>query len=1302
MIGISRAQSLTTKRLEHCEAEETNHHNKINGGSGQPIDIGPSSESSEPMKRLKPRKGQSVAAAPGDPSAPAVAEVGNMAAQAALGTPLFMAPELFNCSSSQYKINGPQFVQPSVDIWSLGATLFMMVCGKPPWVGRNELELSHRIQHLELAFPNHGFLSCHLRNVIQKMLVKEPIDRVEMYELFKDAWVTQEGSDPIELNVEDFAGVLSTGVDKDNEHGLGNGDEFKWQDDGEFSNSSDGIIDNDESEEEGGEKDLNRDFSRQGRSRSKSSQRGGKAGRRSGLSLSPARKHKQEQLHIHERAAALVDSQGMLPSPSNDKEVAVAQAEAVTDLNSTTPFIADSAPLVSSNAKSASSRGTSSSRDGTIDASFEVKRELRRSTINFTSIEGSTEVMEDSDCGSKYITDKDVHADGKDNGYVNASSGIHSSGNMYLANGNSHRFQARGLLRRAPRDGLSSLRFNSDNSTVDSSSKNKFKNPEIFQDLLETGSGSDDSNNDEDYDVSGQNNISNSKSCSDTKGGDHQSISDDVMAFLDYAIRESETHNASCADINNRNSTGDGTDLPEHVALLNSGPEQFQPLEPSNDPWLQNQDESGVVGQSGESFSFDLGETSSLYGGIRTTSGTGNRSNSHAGHQHAARPFVNAAKMRSSRKPTYPRATTPPRVASTLHKQKPPPLPPQRQNSLPTTTKNQPATRASSDRVPPSPQSLEDQASLNGTLTLKVNAKVTTVAGCKNNPIAVSPVQVRNWGTQSNLATTFVRFGFHAAQGPCKYMEDRIMCLPTWPLPPPALPQPPLNDGPSTSNIPLDAAGSLAPEVRIKSPFTSSIAVMPSSAEITASTLAGSLLLSGSCFAVYDGHGGSESADYLKEHLHAAIARRLADAHRSTVVPFNTPTAAAASCTPSVIIPVTSTGSSSSSTTTASITSPPCGNGDNSSLNSSSTRRELQISASRVGTRLQSRRNTAATDLTSKVQNFDSKVKINKSSIKSSSSSSSNSSNSSGKSCSSSRSSSSTNSSGNRVSRTPPSQHARRSPLPPPRISKASSSSVLAATEEVKEKLSLLVSDSTTPGAIGTTTASTAIAEGSEGHSTVVTPEAWHPVEQAISQAFLEVDVAVVLAERQRLASAKKQLQGNGLSHPSRSTGSTALVLLLFRAPASSSHALDTIATTSDSPRAVSRTVGLKDGARNVLVSNTPPQQAVPTKHGRTSLASGSSFRGLLRADSKSSIKRQTKSPRYCRDNGSISSETKAGSSGSSSSSSVGVTGNNGSDNSGGALWLVAANVGDCRAVLSRNGQAVPLSFDHKVPERVP
>ena len=121
---------------------------------------------------------------------PAAAAQGNMAAQAALGTPLFMAPELFRVSSGDARSKGPASVQPSVDIWSLGATLFMMVCGRPPWMGRNELELSHKIQHLDLVFPAALDLCPHLRALVRKMLVKEPADRIELADIIDAEWVT--------------------------------------------------------------------------------------------------------------------------------------------------------------------------------------------------------------------------------------------------------------------------------------------------------------------------------------------------------------------------------------------------------------------------------------------------------------------------------------------------------------------------------------------------------------------------------------------------------------------------------------------------------------------------------------------------------------------------------------------------------------------------------------------------------------------------------------------------------------------------------------------------------------------------------------------------------------------------------------------------------------------------------------------------------------------------------------------------------------------------------------------------------
>ena len=59
-------------------------------------------------------------------------KAGTLAAQAALGTPLYMAPELFKCSSSY---GNTEFVTPAVDIWSLGIMAIEMAEGEPPLVG---------------------------------------------------------------------------------------------------------------------------------------------------------------------------------------------------------------------------------------------------------------------------------------------------------------------------------------------------------------------------------------------------------------------------------------------------------------------------------------------------------------------------------------------------------------------------------------------------------------------------------------------------------------------------------------------------------------------------------------------------------------------------------------------------------------------------------------------------------------------------------------------------------------------------------------------------------------------------------------------------------------------------------------------------------------------------------------------------------------------------------------------------------------------------------------------------------------
>ncbi|KAL3670030.1 hypothetical protein V7S43_005400 [Phytophthora oleae] len=111
----------------------------------------------------------------------------------AKGTPAFMAPEMFDIDAT--------YQGPAVDVWSLGATLYMMVIGHPPWMADNEILLAERVQRVELRFPKdvERTMEPHLKNLLQRMLTKDPALRISLKECFTHEWTTKEGSDPLGL-----------------------------------------------------------------------------------------------------------------------------------------------------------------------------------------------------------------------------------------------------------------------------------------------------------------------------------------------------------------------------------------------------------------------------------------------------------------------------------------------------------------------------------------------------------------------------------------------------------------------------------------------------------------------------------------------------------------------------------------------------------------------------------------------------------------------------------------------------------------------------------------------------------------------------------------------------------------------------------------------------------------------------------------------------------------------------------------------------------------------------------------------
>lgn len=96
------------------------------------------------------------------------------------GSPLYMGPEILSYKKYDAK----------ADLWSVGAVLYEMVTGRPPFRAQNHIELLKKIQENndQIHFPderNHDIIiGSDLKDLIRKLLRKNPVERMSFEDFF--------------------------------------------------------------------------------------------------------------------------------------------------------------------------------------------------------------------------------------------------------------------------------------------------------------------------------------------------------------------------------------------------------------------------------------------------------------------------------------------------------------------------------------------------------------------------------------------------------------------------------------------------------------------------------------------------------------------------------------------------------------------------------------------------------------------------------------------------------------------------------------------------------------------------------------------------------------------------------------------------------------------------------------------------------------------------------------------------------------------------------------------------------------